>query len=220
MINVKMQPDKKGDSRILFFYWFIIMILVAGSMVMAYNSFYSAKLDVRKAEAQILNDKITDGFIGGGRLSEIGEEIYNIIGTWNVNEGANAVGEGGGGSESENIEGEVSNGREKEEIIKEKVLSSLNLNLKDESYEGEQYLVFLKFWDFDSCTDGNCREIRTAIIIGNDAYPELCRTQEIDGEKAGLPKCQRNKVYVLSKSGKKLVLEVLTSVSKGEQNVK
>jgi len=62
------QKSKRGDERVLGFYWMIIFVLIAVAIVAATISFYSFPLDVRQGEARILGDKIIDCMSEQGKL--------------------------------------------------------------------------------------------------------------------------------------------------------
>jgi len=183
--------NKKAGTRILFFYWIIIMIMVSVAVVIGYNMFYSAKLDVRKVEAEILATKIMDCIARGGYFTGFIDDFITS---------------------------------DEKEDIEKKILQRCQLNLEDKNniYEGKsQYYILIKFYDFDSCKEGNCEEEleRKRIEIGRDDFLVLCELQEKDEEKENLPQCYRTRMYVLKKNKGKVVIEVLTSVAKMEQNV-
>ena len=51
---------KKGGSKIIALYWFVILMIVAGGIFAMVYSFYNYPYDVRELEAEIMINKIAD----------------------------------------------------------------------------------------------------------------------------------------------------------------
>ena len=67
--------NKKGGGKILSFYWFIILILIAGGIFAMVYSFSQYPLDVREIETELLMNKVADcisyaGVINSKLISE------------------------------------------------------------------------------------------------------------------------------------------------------
>jgi len=60
--------DKRGDERLLGFYWIIIFIIITVGIVSATVLFFSKPLDVRSIEARVLSDKLVDCVSEQGEL--------------------------------------------------------------------------------------------------------------------------------------------------------
>jgi len=58
-----------GD-KIISVYWFVILFIVAAAVVYMVYSFYGEPYDVRKIEAQKLNNLVIECFLNGVRLDE------------------------------------------------------------------------------------------------------------------------------------------------------
>ncbi len=65
---------KKGASKMLSLYWFVIIVLVAGGIFAMVTTFYGHPYDSRPLEADILADKTLDCISYGGELSK---NIFN-----------------------------------------------------------------------------------------------------------------------------------------------
>jgi len=73
MLNLK---NKKGD-KLLSVYWFAILVIVAVGIVLMVNTFYGASYDVRKAESEILAQKVADCIYSGGAFNS---QLFNLKG--------------------------------------------------------------------------------------------------------------------------------------------
>jgi len=62
--------DKKGLQEYLSVWWIVLIVLSIGGVVVAVAVFYSADLDTRKFEADILNGKIEECIFQKGSLRE------------------------------------------------------------------------------------------------------------------------------------------------------
>jgi hypothetical protein len=62
--------NKKGD-KLISVYWFAILVIVAGGIVLMVNSFYSSPYDVREIEAEILATKVADCVYPGGEMNKM-----------------------------------------------------------------------------------------------------------------------------------------------------
>ncbi len=61
--------NKKGGDKLISVYWFAILVIIAGGVVMMVNVFYSSPYDVREAEAEILATKVADCIYPGGKMN-------------------------------------------------------------------------------------------------------------------------------------------------------
>jgi hypothetical protein len=85
--------DKKGGEKYFSIWWILMMIIVGVSVVGAVSLFYSAGVDVRPLEAEILNDKILNCLNQGGFLSEkVFENNFQVFEECSLNK--NLFGEG------------------------------------------------------------------------------------------------------------------------------
>ncbi len=69
-IMAKLIGNKKGDERILSFYWFVMFIIIAIGVVSGVINFYGNPLDIREKEASILADKVIECFVDKGIIKE------------------------------------------------------------------------------------------------------------------------------------------------------
>ena len=60
--------NKKAGEKLLSIWWLFIIAMVGTGIVFGVSMFYSAEIDVRKMEAEILNDKISDCLFEQGVL--------------------------------------------------------------------------------------------------------------------------------------------------------
>ena len=58
--------NKKADSKLLSIWWFAVLTVIAGGVIMAVLIFQSAKIDVRVAEVDILSAKIINCVLDKG----------------------------------------------------------------------------------------------------------------------------------------------------------
>ncbi len=63
------KKSKKGE-KLLSLYWFVILFLVASTIVYVVASVYGAPYDVRKIESGFLADKLADCISQGGYMTE------------------------------------------------------------------------------------------------------------------------------------------------------
>lgn len=54
------KKNKKGADKLISLYWFVILTIIAGGIVMMVNGYYSTPYDVREAEANIFATKIAN----------------------------------------------------------------------------------------------------------------------------------------------------------------
>jgi len=85
--------NKKAAEKILSVYWFLILVLVAGAIVVGVMLFYSSPFDVRAMEAELLSDKIVDCISDTGHLrQDVADAVlqktlsdFDLIGNCNLN---------------------------------------------------------------------------------------------------------------------------------------
>ena len=57
MIRLK---NKKADGKIISVYWFVVLVIVAGGIVLMVNLYYNSPYDVREIEADLLSEKVAN----------------------------------------------------------------------------------------------------------------------------------------------------------------
>jgi len=62
--------NKKGGSKIITMYWFVIILIVAGGIFAMVYSFYNYPYDVRELEGEIMINSIADCLSTGGEMNE------------------------------------------------------------------------------------------------------------------------------------------------------
>ena len=62
--------DKTGGEKLLSIWWLFTIAMVGAGIVFGVSMFYSAEIDVRNVEAEILSNKILDCFFEQGILSD------------------------------------------------------------------------------------------------------------------------------------------------------
>tara|TARA_Y100000310_G_scaffold343846_1_gene453458 strand:- start:1317 stop:1805 length:489 start_codon:yes stop_codon:yes gene_type:complete len=77
--------NKKGDERVLSVYLFIIYVIVSIGIVSGVILFYGSPLDVRIAEAGVLNSKIINCLVEKGELKQDLDDISDLQGICNLN---------------------------------------------------------------------------------------------------------------------------------------
>lgn len=66
--------NKRAMSKFLGVYWFLILVLISGGIVITVNNFYSHPYDVRGVEAHLLTEKVSDCLSNEGVLNK---ELFN-----------------------------------------------------------------------------------------------------------------------------------------------
>lgn len=66
----KIFKDKKAGEKLLSAWWFVIIVIVGGGVAVSVIMYYSADIEVREVEAEILYEKIADCIIQQGVLIE------------------------------------------------------------------------------------------------------------------------------------------------------
>lgn len=61
--------SRKGSDSVISVYWFVILIIVAGGIVLMANTFYSSPYDVRSTEATILASSVANCVYFGGEMN-------------------------------------------------------------------------------------------------------------------------------------------------------
>ncbi len=75
--------DKRGEERIFTVWWFIVIVLVAGVVVLATLGFFSKETDTKEYEAGILYERIMECLVQNGKLRadfNSGFDIYKECG--------------------------------------------------------------------------------------------------------------------------------------------
>jgi hypothetical protein len=65
-----MKLNKKGTEKILSIWWFFVLAVIGGGIVLGVLIYYSAETSIKKVEAEVLNEKIFDCVINNGYLNE------------------------------------------------------------------------------------------------------------------------------------------------------
>ncbi len=60
--------NKRG-GKIISVYWFMVLVIIAGGIILMANVFYGSPYDVREAEAKILASKVADCIYFGGHMN-------------------------------------------------------------------------------------------------------------------------------------------------------
>jgi len=60
--------DKTGGEKLLSIWWLFTIAMVGAGIVFGVSMFYSAEIDVRNVEAEILSNKILDCFFVAGNF--------------------------------------------------------------------------------------------------------------------------------------------------------
>ncbi len=68
--------NKKGQENILSAWWFFCLAFVAAGIVIGVLIFYSAEMDIRELEADVLANKIADCLANEGYLADL--ENFNV----------------------------------------------------------------------------------------------------------------------------------------------
>lgn len=78
--NIRTRWNKKGGEKLLSLWWFFILGVIGGFIVLGVIIYYSADTNVNLIEANILVDKLTECLIIKGNLNEdIFNEEFNIF---------------------------------------------------------------------------------------------------------------------------------------------
>lgn len=76
----KIFRDKKAGEKLLSAWWFVIIIIVGGGVAVSVIMYYSADVDIKEVEAEILYEKIVECTIQQGVLiEEIFEKDFDIF---------------------------------------------------------------------------------------------------------------------------------------------
>lgn len=67
-MNIIKMINKKGGSKIITMYWFVILIIIAGGIFAMVYSFYHYPYDVRELEGEIMINHIADCLSNKGEL--------------------------------------------------------------------------------------------------------------------------------------------------------
>lgn len=76
---------KKGAEKIMSVYWFVILAIVAGAIVIGVMLFYSSVIDIRDLETEILANKIIDCVAKGGVIEGVLDKDFDLIKNCNLN---------------------------------------------------------------------------------------------------------------------------------------
>lgn len=77
--------NKKGDEKILIFYWIIILIIITIGIVAGVVHVFGSNLDIRKAEAGLLKEKLVDCLVDKGELNSRNYNSVNLLETCKIN---------------------------------------------------------------------------------------------------------------------------------------
>jgi len=70
--------NKVGGEKYLSIWWFLILAIIAGGIVMGVLAFYNAEVNVKESESYILYERVIDCFMDQGFLGEkVLEENFN-----------------------------------------------------------------------------------------------------------------------------------------------
>ena len=68
---MKIFYDKKAGEKLLSLWWFLVLIIIGGGIFIGVSLFYSAEINVKQVEAEMLYDKIFDCFSSQDDLTKI-----------------------------------------------------------------------------------------------------------------------------------------------------
>lgn len=78
---------KKAGEKLFSIWWFFVLAIVAGGIVIGVYLYYGADVDIREVEANILSKKIVSCIIHNGFLEEdVLKENFNIYKKCGINE--------------------------------------------------------------------------------------------------------------------------------------
>lgn len=69
LLRVNGIKNKRGGDKVISVYWFAILVIVAGGVVLMVNAFYNSPYDVREVEGEILAAKVADCIYSGGKFN-------------------------------------------------------------------------------------------------------------------------------------------------------
>ncbi len=75
----KMIKNKKATDKIISIYWFVILFIVAASIVYMVSIFYGEPYDIREVEVNILANQIADCLASAGYLKESVWDNGNLL---------------------------------------------------------------------------------------------------------------------------------------------
>ena len=82
----KLFSDRKGGEKIMSVWWFAVLIVVGTGIVISVLIFYSADVDVRYTESEILYNKIVDCVVQDGFLIDgVLTKEFDLMKTCNLN---------------------------------------------------------------------------------------------------------------------------------------
>jgi|TARA_B100000315_G_C14151548_1_gene395927 hypothetical protein len=85
--------NKKGAEKIISVYWFVILIMVAGTITYMVSIFYGQPYDVRDIESNIMMNNVADCLSKDGKLIPLESLKDNFLKECHLN--FDALGEGG-----------------------------------------------------------------------------------------------------------------------------
>ena len=84
MLNLK---NKAGGEKLLSIWWFFVLTVVGVGIVIAVLMFYSADVDIRELESEILYERVSDCIVQDGFLVEgIFNKDFDLLKQCNLNE--------------------------------------------------------------------------------------------------------------------------------------
>ena len=76
---MSLQKNKKGADKLISIYWFMILTIIAGGVVMMVNGYYSGPYDVREVEGDIFASKLANCIYPAGTANPNFVSVQGII---------------------------------------------------------------------------------------------------------------------------------------------
>ncbi|NCN86595.1 hypothetical protein GW932_02080 [archaeon] len=68
---MKFTINKRGGDKVISVYWFFVLILIAGGVILMVNTFYGAPYDIRDLEGEVLASHVADCIYSGGKMNPL-----------------------------------------------------------------------------------------------------------------------------------------------------
>jgi hypothetical protein len=190
---MKTKKNKKGGSKILTMYWFVIVLIIAGGIFAMVYSFYNHPYDVRELEGEIMINSIADCLSGEGKMNDelFEEEEFSESFKTNILEKCH-------------INLEV------EEVWQE------NFDVEEEIWQGNpQYYFKIDFY--------NASNLNVPVFDISEGDKNLVADCNIQEEKKykRTARCVEDDFFSFNKdNGDLYLIKILSAVKKTEKNVK
>ncbi len=78
--------NKRGEERIFSIWWFVVIVVISGVIVLATLGFFSKESNTKDYESKILYDKILECLVENGHLREDFNKDFDIFSSCNLDE--------------------------------------------------------------------------------------------------------------------------------------